>query len=123
VVRPSGNLCLFVSIRGYPRRNQIQDFPALKLCRYPHSIAATLAALPSMSLIPFVPFLSDRLPLELMPVRLGPGQFEFEMRFCSVQVQRLSSFSVRRWTLSVRRFPGQFEFEMRFRACRAEASA
>ena len=26
----------------------------------------------------FVPFLSDHLLLELMPVRLGPSQFEFE---------------------------------------------
>ena len=46
-------------LRGYisgtlERRTQIQDFHALKLCRYPHSIAATLAALPSMSLNPFV---------------------------------------------------------------------
>jgi hypothetical protein len=29
----------------------------------------------------FPVFLSDHLPLELMPVRLGPGQFEFKMRF------------------------------------------
>jgi hypothetical protein len=64
----------------------------LELCRYPHSIAATLAALPSMSLIPFVPFLSYHLPLELMPVRLGPGQFEFKMRFRSPWLQHLPFF-------------------------------
>lgn len=93
-------------LRGYisgtlERRTQIQDFPALKLCRYPHSIAATLAALPSMSLNPFVPFLSDHLPLELMPVRLGPGQFEFEMRFRSVRVQRLPRFAIDRHAAEV----------------------
>jgi hypothetical protein len=27
-----------------------------------------------------------------MPVRLGPGEFEFEMRFRSVRVQRLPFF-------------------------------
>jgi len=32
-------------------------FPELKLRHYPHAVAATLAALPSMSLIPFSPFL------------------------------------------------------------------
>ena len=40
----------------------------------------------------FPAFLSDYLPLELMPVRLGPGQFEFETRFRSVRVQRLPLF-------------------------------
>jgi len=33
----------------------------LKLGRFPHSLAASLAALPSMSLIPFVPFLRTQL--------------------------------------------------------------
>jgi len=42
------------------------------------------------------------------------------MRFRPVRVQRPSSFSVRRWTLSVRRFPSQFEFEMRFRSVRVQ---
>src|SRR4029077_7526094 len=40
----------------------------------------------------FPAFPSDHLPLELMPVRLGPGEFEFEMRFRSVWVQRLPFF-------------------------------
>src|SRR5947207_5925199 len=31
-------------------------FLSLKLCRYPHSISATLADLPPMSLIPIAPF-------------------------------------------------------------------
>lgn len=31
-----------------------------------------------------------------MPVRLGPGQFEFEMRFRSVRVQRLPRFAIDR---------------------------
>ena len=33
----------------------------LKLGRFPHSLAASLAALPSMSLIPFAPFLRAQL--------------------------------------------------------------
>jgi len=33
----------------------------LKLGRFPHSLAASLAALPSMSLIPFAPFLRTQL--------------------------------------------------------------
>jgi len=32
-------------------------FPKLKRRHYPYAVAATLAALPSMSLIPFSPFL------------------------------------------------------------------
>ena len=39
---------------------------------------------------------SSHSTLELMPVRLGPGQFEFEMRFRSVRVQRLPRFAIDR---------------------------
>ena len=43
-----------------PMNSIVEDLQAalaqLKLARYPHSLAASLAALPSMSLIPFTPF-------------------------------------------------------------------
>src|SRR5947199_5505001 len=44
----------------------------LKLGRFPHSLAASLAALPSMSLIPFAPFLRAQLRhyLKRFPVRV-----------------------------------------------------
>jgi len=43
----------------------------LKLGRFPHSLAASLAALPSMSLIPFAPFLRTQLRhyLKRLPAR------------------------------------------------------
>jgi hypothetical protein len=45
----------------------------LKLGRFPHSLAASLAALPSMSLIPFAPFLRAQLRhyLKRFPARAG----------------------------------------------------
>ena len=44
----------------------------LKLGRFPHSLAASLAALPSMSLIPFAPFLRAQLRhyLKRFPARV-----------------------------------------------------
>ena len=95
--------CLRAYIQGtLGRRAKIQDFSCFETLSLPsHSIAAALAALPCMSLNPFVPFLSDHLPLELMPVRLGPGQFEFEMRFRSVRVQRLPRFAIDRHAAEV----------------------
>ena len=43
----------------------------LKLGRFPHSLAASLAALPSMSLIPFAPFLRAQLRHYLRVKEIG----------------------------------------------------
>ena len=44
---------------------------------------------------------SSHSTLGLMPVRLGPSQFEFEMRFRSVRVQRLPRFAIDRHAAEV----------------------
>jgi hypothetical protein len=59
----------------YECGSHLDPLAPLKLCRCPHSIAATLAVLPSMSLIPFAPF-STKKPVHL---RRGSGKATLPM--------------------------------------------
>jgi len=44
----------FSDLKVYSPRRVASSFPALKLARCPHSLAPTLVALPSISVIPFL---------------------------------------------------------------------
>src|SRR5437867_4232081 len=54
---PLTHSLLFIRLFSFPIYLAQLPLPRLKLARLPSSLAATLVALPSMSLVPFAPFI------------------------------------------------------------------